>query len=253
MEEERLASGLANAIKAFFSAAGKKKAVLGLSGGIDSALVAALLAKGLGKENVCALYLPFSKSTPEENRGLALALVETLGIELIEQSVDGLVEAASGFPWEQGREAKANSIARARMLALYNYANSKGALVAGTGNRTELVLGYFTKFGDGACDVLPIGSLWKTQVRRLANALGLPQEIISKAPSAELWPGQTDEGELGMAYEEMDSMLGLLLDKGKSRDELVAAGYGQEKVEALLARISGNAHKLRMPAVLAPE
>ncbi len=238
-------------IRDYFRAAHKKQAVLGLSGGIDSAVVARLLVEALGKENVTALLLPAGTSDPRSLED-AQAYARTLGIQALVQPLKNFAAPFAQLPWKQSPLAEANAKPRLRAVLLYNYANSHDALVVGTGNRTELVLGYFTKHGDGAADLLPIGMLWKRQVRKLASELGIPKTIFEKAPSADLWPGQTDEGELGMTYEEADEILSQLLDQGKKPAEIVKSGQSTTIVEKVLARREANVHKNTLPKALNP-
>lgn len=243
--QEKLVTGLRD----YFTAGAKERAVLGLSGGIDSAVVAALLAKALGPENVTALLLP-TEHTAMRNMEDARQWAEQLGIQYLVQPINTFTTPFAKLSWKQSKVASNNLGPRLRAVILYNYANSHNALVVGTGNRTELLLGYFTKYGDGAVDLLPIGNLWKKQVRELAKELGVPPRIMDKAPTAELWPGQTDEGELGLSYEEADAILADLYDHGTPPDQLVARGHDKANVEKILRRVSGNAHKLRLPPAI---
>ncbi|MBI5393138.1 NAD+ synthase [Candidatus Woesearchaeota archaeon] len=184
------------------------KAVLGVSGGIDSALCAAIAVKALGPQNVTALLLPEKGVTKKQNVEDALQLCKQLKINYILQPINPILNTYlknSAFPLNN--LAKINLKARIRATILYSCANTNNAIVIGTGNKTELTLGYFTKYGDGAVDILPIGNLYKQQVKEIASFLKVPQQIIDKKPTAELYREQTDEQELGMSYEELDHRL----------------------------------------------
>ncbi|MCD4739941.1 NAD+ synthase [archaeon] len=193
---------LVQKIKTYFSSKGFEKAVIGLSGGLDSSVVCFLLVEALGKENVLAYSLPYYEEDSDVQ-----AVVSATGVTLetfsIKCHVDRLCDELSILD----KVDKGNIMARTRMTMLYYFARKHGALVVGTGNKTEWLLGYFTKHGDIACDVLPIGSLYKTQVKSLACELGVPEHVIEKSPTASFWVGQTDEQELGFSYTEIDARL----------------------------------------------
>lgn len=203
------ASVIQDFIKAKVKNAGAKGVVLGLSGGIDSAVTCALCATALGKENVYAAFMP-EGATPELDRTDVKEIAEILGVELhtfdISEQVVSLYELM-GYRKEPPKDVHMNLKARTRMVLLYGIANDKNYLVAGTSNKTELMVGYFTKYGDGASDLGPIGDLFKTQVKELARELDLGEEIVEKVPTAGLYPGQTDEEELGMKYSVLDQIL----------------------------------------------
>lgn len=217
------------------------KAVVGLSGGVDSALVVKLGVMAVGKENVTALILPNDGLTDPQNVKDAENWAKELGISYQTISINPFLGAYRELPWETSEIASLNVQARARATILYHFANTHNALVLGTGNKTEETLGYFTKYGDGAVDVLPIASLYKTEVWEAAKFLGLPKEIIEKTPSAELKAGQTDEGEIGLSYAEMDAIL-QKFEKGEKP---------KTKIEReLWGRVQANRHKSQMPPVL---
>lgn len=186
----------------YFKKKGFDKAVIGLSGGLDSSVVCFLLAKALGKENVFAFSIPYYDEDPDVQKVVDLTGVHFRRVP-IKEDVDRLCEKMG----VEDRVDKGNVMARMRMVVLYYFARKNNALVAGTGNKTEWLLGFFTKHGDIACDFLPIGALYKTQVRELARELGVPEEIIKKDPTPGFWPGHTDEEELGFSYDELDSRL----------------------------------------------
>ena len=220
--------------------AGCKGVVLGLSGGVDSAVVAALAKRRLGP-NVLGLLMP-CESMPEDledARAAAHALdVETRTV-VLDKPYRDLLQAAADKGNDLGR---ANLKARLRMVTLYFFANARQYLVAGTGNRTELALGYFTKYGDGGADLLPIGSLLKWQVRGLAAELGIPRRIIEKPPSAGLWPGQTDEGEIGICYDTLDAIVEAIEEGRKP----TAAPQEVARVESLMR---ASQHKKSLPPI----
>ena len=227
-------------LKAFFDEAGFKRAVVGLSGGVDSALTAKLAAMALGNGNVTALLMP-SEVSSHNSLSDAIALATELGIAHHVVPIKDWMEARQKLPWTENEAAHMNLQARIRMLILYDFANSHDTLVLGTGNKTEEKLGYFTKYGDGGVDVFPIGSLYKTDVWEMAKELDLPKAIIEKAPSAELRPGHTDEAEIGMTYAEMDKILKKFEDGGMPESD-------NEK--KLMKRIEANRHKSVMPPVI---
>ncbi len=220
-------------------ASGRKGVVLGLSGGVDSALVAALCARALGPRRVLGLALPEGKGGADLEDARAYA--KDLGISFRAFDIAPLVDAfeASLKPRKADRVARGNLRARTRMVVCYYVANTEGRLVMGTGNKSEVLTGYFTRWGDGGVDFLPIGDLYKTQVWAMARHLGVPEKIVAKTPTAGLWPGQTDEGELGMPYADLDRVLlgielqmepetiaektGVRLDEVRRIEDLVAA------------------------------
>ena len=234
-------------IKDEFKRAGKKKAIIGVSGGVDSATTLALTAKALGPENVHAMILP-SKATPNEDIEDAKQLLELLDIRSWELIViDPIVEQYERMLGPLSKIAKGNTMARIRMTMLYARAYSNG-LVVGTGDKSELLLGYFTKYGDGGVDLLPIGDLYKTWVRELARHLELPSKIVKKPSSPRLWPGHLAESELGISYERADSILYALVDEGMKPDEIIEKGIGsEEEVNRVLRLFKNNLHKLVPP------
>ncbi|MBM4424342.1 MAG: NAD+ synthase [Chloroflexi bacterium] len=229
--------------------AGLSRAVIGLSGGIDSALSCALAVEALGAQNVLAVRMPYKTSSPQSMADAQLVIekfnVPNLVVE-ITPMVDPLFDH---FPDADGKR-RGNAMARARMIVLYDQSSAFNGLVIGTGNKTEILLGYSTIFGDAASALNPLGDLYKTQVRQLAAAVGVPQSIIDKPPTADLWAGQTDEGELGFTYERVDQLLYLIVDQRYSRDEAVAAGFEPSFVDRVLAAVRRNQFK-RMPPIVA--
>jgi NAD+ synthase len=238
--------------------AGFERAVLGLSGGIDSALVAYLVAEAIGAERLLCVMMPYRTSSPA-SRGDAEEVIRRLGCasELVEISamVDGYF-GADGVPGAAGAAAleaaplrRGNFMARARMMVLYDHSVTFGGLVVGTGNKTESLIGYTTLFGDSACAFNPIGDLYKSQVRQLSAAMGVPEAIIRKAPSADLWPGQTDETEAGFTYHELDRLLYWMIDKRRNDEELVAMGFEAATVARVGRMVAGAEFKRQVPPI----
>ena len=231
---------------------GAKGVVIGLSGGVDSSVTAFLCAKALGKKNVIGITMPETGVTDLHEVYDAKDVASQLGIEFkvvdITPMLSGMEKNLADYR-ASAPIANANIRARVRMVILYYYANLLNRLVIGCGNRSELRAGYFTKYGDGGVDLMPVGSLYKTQVRQLAAHLGVPKHIIEKVPTAGLWPGQTDEGELGITYEKLD-MIYAGLDLGlKLEDIAKSVGVEIEKVKHFIEREQKAAHKLRVPEV----
>jgi NAD+ synthase len=238
--------------------AGFERAVLGLSGGIDSGLVAYLVAEAIGAERLLCVLMPYRTSSPA-SRSDAEEVVRRLGCasELVDISpmVDGYF-GADGEPGAAGPDGlvaaplrRGNLMARMRMSVLYDRSVTWGGLVVGTGNKTESLIGYTTLFGDSACAFNPIGDLYKSQVRQLAAAMGVPETIIRKAPSADLWPGQTDEAEAGFSYPELDRLLFWRIDKRRSVDEVVALGFDRVLVERVDRMVAGSEFKRQVPPI----
>ena len=249
---------IAEFIRGQLRQAGFDRAVLGLSGGIDSALVAFLVSDAIGAERLLCVLMPYRTSSPA-SREDAEAVVAALGCasELVEISamVDGYF-GTDGRPGAGGPDAaeasplrRGNFMARMRMATLYDRSVSWGGLVVGTGNKSESLIGYTTLFGDSACAFNPIGDLYKSQVRQLSAAIGVPEAIIRKAPSADLWPGQTDEAEAGFSYPELDRLLFWLVDRRRSPDELVAMGFEPATVERVGRLVAGAEFKRQVPPI----
>lgn len=224
-------------------------AVIGLSGGIDSTLTAYLAAEALGSENVLGLLLPEKGITSQQDIADALEVVKILGIGHKVIEISPVLRSFSKIIPDFDKTAlaeKGNLKARTRMCILYYHANLMHRMVIGTGNKTELLLGYFTKYGDGGVDIEPIGSLYKTQVRGLARYMGIPAGIIDKTPTAGLWKGQTDEGELGVTYEMADKILLMLVDE-KQDVSSVKKLYPPGQVDRLVSLMQANEHKTMPP------
>lgn len=230
-----------------FKKRGFRRAVLGISGGIDSAVVATLASEALGAKNVLGLFMPYSYSKKDLKD--AEALVGKLGIRFKIVDIAPMVDSYfDRFP-EADKIRRGNMMARERMAVLYDHSKQFNALVLGCGNKTEVLVGYFTLHGDSACAVNPVGSLYKTQVRQLAKALGIPASIIGKSPSASLWPGQTDERELGIAYDELDKILYYLVDKKSKASKLIKLGFSGRSVDRVSAYLKKSRFKRLPPAI----
>ena len=249
---------IAEFIRGQLRQAGFERAVLGLSGGIDSALVAYLVAEAIGPERLRCVLMPYSSSSPA-SRADAETVVADLGCasELIAISpmVDGFFGTAglAGAAGPEGLAAsplrRGNFAARMRMAVLYDRSVTWGGLVVGTGNKTESLIGYTTLFGDSACAFNPIGDLYKSQVRQVAAAIGVPEQVIRKAPSADLWPGQTDEAEAGFSYPELDRLLFWRIDKRRSVEEVVALGFDAALVERVDRMVATSEFKRQVPPI----
>ncbi|MGD8455917.1 MAG: NAD+ synthase [Anaerolineales bacterium] len=228
--------------------AGFSKAVLGVSGGIDSSLSCTLAAKALGPENVLALRMPYESSSPDSLEHAQL-LIEQLGVQSTTIPITPMVKPYLEMIPEKESVRRGNVMARQRMIVVYDQSMAFKGLVVGTGNKTEILLGYTTLFGDSACAINPIGDLYKTQVRQLAREIGVPDVIIDKPPSADLWVGQTDEGELGFTYEDVDKLLYELIDQQKSPEECAAGGFDEGFVREVMERVRRNHYKRVMPPI----
>ena len=231
-----------------FKKAGFSKAVLGLSGGIDSALVAYLLRDALGKENVLAIMMPYKSSNPDSLNHAKL-VVEDLKINAKSIEITDMIDAYFKNEKEASSLRMGNKMARERMSILFDYSSKENALVVGTSNKTEIYLGYSTQFGDSACALNPIGDLYKTNIWDLSRYLKIPNELIEKKPSADLWEGQTDEQEMGLTYKETDQVLYRMLEENKTVKEILAEGFSKDLVDNILKRMNRSEYKRRMPLI----
>lgn len=239
---------LVNFIREEVTKAGFSRGVVGLSGGVDSSLVAFLAAEALGPTNILGLILPYRTSNPQSEAD-ALQVISLLGIPSRRIDITPMVEPYFALYPDMGERRRGNIMARARMVILYDQAAAFNALVIGTSNRTETLLGYTTHFGDNAAAIHPIGDLFKAQVRQLALAVGVPEHIVRKAPSADLWAGQTDEGELGFTYDEADQILYLLYDQRYKPEEVIAMGFKEPLVRHIVRLVRQNQFKRQPPLI----
>jgi NAD+ synthase len=227
---------------------GFTRVVLGLSGGVDSSLCALLAARGLGPKNVTALIMPYKASAPDSVEH-AQQVVDLSGIDSMVIDITPMIDAYFETHPDADHNRRGNKMARERMTILYDHSARLEALVLGTSNKSELLLGYGTLYGDMASALNPIGDLYKTQVWQLAEWMGVPEEVIGKAPSADLWVGQTDEGELGFGYRDVDQLLYYLVDKRHSPEECVGAGFPEPFVRRVVGMVQGSQFKRRPPVI----
>ncbi len=228
--------------------AGFERAVVGVSGGVDSAVAVTLAAEALGKENVLGVMLPYSSSSPASAAD-ATGLLAQLGVRSETVDISPMVDAFIARDPGMDRLRKGNLMARARMIVLYDYSARDRAIVVGTSNKTEILLGYGTLFGDTACGINPIGDLYKTQVWELAAALGVPGAIVEKKPTADLWAGQTDEEELGFSYKLVDRLLFRMIDEQRNEEDLIALEFDKHFITKVRERIRVNQFKRRPPLI----
>jgi len=235
-------------IRSEITRVGYSRAVINLSGGIDSAVSFVLSVEALEPQNVLAIRLPY-KTSSADSLEHAQMLIDQFGCPSvtipITEMADPLISREPGM----SEIRKGNIMARARMIVAYDQSEAFKGLVVGTGNKTEILLGYTTLYGDSACAFNPIGDLYKTQVRQLAQALGIPEQIVAKPPSADLWTGQTDEGELGFTYAEVDKLLYLLVDQRYRPEECVEAGFDEKFVHQVFERVRRSQFKRVLPPI----
>ena len=240
MDWEKVADEICKFIKEYVNKSNANGVVLGLSGGVDSSTVAFLCVRALGKDRVFGLIMPEVGVTREEDVEDALDVAKMLNIEFKIVEINEILDALKRKLGKGNKIAEANLKPRVRMIVNYFHANNMNRLVAGTGNKSELMIGYFTKYGDGGVDFLPIGDLYKTEVFELAKYLGVPDKIINKKPTAGLWIGQTDEEEIGMSYAELDEIL-KAIERGEKRDD--------EKFKRVEELIRLSEHKREVPPI----
>lgn len=227
---------------------GVNKVVLGLSGGIDSALVAFIAAEALGPDNVHAICMPYKTSNPESESHARL-VAQACSVSFSVLPITPMIDAYFDIVIDADNMRRGNKMARERMTILFDHSALLSALVLGTSNKTELLLGYGTLYGDMASALNPIGDLYKSQVWQLSETLGVPQEVVTKKPSADLWAGQTDEEELGFSYRQVDELLYRMIDLRMTRDELIAAGFEISFVDDIYKKVQNSHFKRRLPLI----
>jgi NAD+ synthase len=239
---------LTNFIRSEITRTGLSRAIVGLSGGVDSALSCFLAAEALGAQNVLAVRMPY-KTSSQESLDHAQMVIDATGVQSLTVPISEMVDPLFGRFADISQLRRGNAMARARMIVLYDQSAAFQGLVVGTGNKTEILLGYTTLFGDSACALNPLGDLYKTQVRQLSKEIGVPKVIIDKAPTADLWAGQTDEGELGFTYAEVDQLLYLLVDQRYSPSDCIEAGFAEKFVSRVVELIRRNQFKRILPPI----
>ena len=249
LNESLVTTILTSALRAEVEKAGFDRVILGLSGGLDSALSLYLAVNALGREKVIAVRMPYRTSS-SDSLADAQAAIEATGVESVTIDISPQIDAYFQMMPDASRLRRGNKMARERMSVLYDLSAYYRALVIGTSNRTELLLGYGTQYGDTASAVNPLGDLWKTQVRQLAVYLGVPEQIITKPPSADLWQDQTDEKELGFRYFDVDRLLHFWIDRQYSKEQLKSLSFDDELIDQVTERVIRNQFKRTMPIIL---
>lgn len=236
-----------NFIKDQMSKAGFSKLIVGLSGGIDSAVTAALSVKAAGVENVIGVMMPY-KSSRDDSLDHAKMVADSLKIQYKIIEITPMVDSYfDNYEPDADILRRGNRMARERMCILYDLSAKFKALVAGTGNRSELLIGYCTQYGDSACAFEPLGNLYKTQIKAIAKHLGIPEVIINKNPTADLWEGQTDEAEMGISYKKLDVILSLIMDEKLSDSDILDKGFDQKELSKVKTMIKVSEFKRNMP------
>ena len=235
-------------IRSEITRAGFSRAMIGLSGGLDSVLACTLATEALGAENVLAVRMPYKTSNPD-SLSHAQMIIDKLGIRSLTIPITEIVQPLMDRYPAASQIRQGNMMARARMIVLYDQSEEFHGLVVGTSNKTEILLGYSTQYGDSACALNPLGDLYKTQIRQLASAMDVPSEIIQKPPSADLWVGQTDEDELGFSYHDVDQLLYLMVDQRYSPQDCIEAGFSKDFVDNVVRRIQRSHYKRVMPPI----
>lgn len=246
---QQTSDALIKFLQTSFQNAGFSRAVIAMSGGVDSSASAALAVRALGENHVYPLLLPYGNLNPQAVADARL-VITTLGIpegNVSLMNIQSLVDPIITLDPAMDRVRRGNVMARVRMILLYDHAKKRNALVVGTENKTEYLLGYFTRFGDEASDIEPLRNLYKTEVYALARHLNFLEKILTRAPTAGLWEGQTDEGEFGFSYTQADAILRMVVDEKKSVEDVVASGIGRSVVEKVIKRMNDNKFKHHLP------
>jgi len=249
IDPEKISNELIAFLKNSLLKASFNNAVIALSGGLDSATSIVLAIRALGADHVYPLLLPYGSLSTQATLD-AMSVIELLKISpthVTRVDIKPILDPITAKEFGMDNIRKGNLMARARMMILYDHAKKRNALVVGTENKSEYLLGYFTRFGDEASDIEPLRNLYKTQIYDLAKYLGVPEAILTKKPTAGLWEGQTDEGEFGFTYKDADEILFLSFDEKKSADEIISAGFSKEIVDKVLAHVRANDFKHRLP------
>lgn len=246
---EKVLRVLEDSIRRKAKEAGVERAILGLSGGIDSSTTAFLAQRALGAENVWGINMPYRTSSPDSANDARL-VADMLDINFMTIEITDMIDAYFGrYQPDANKLRRGNKMSRERMAILYDQSADLSAIVLGSGNKTELLLGYCTIYGDTACALATLGDLYKTQVRALARYLGVPERIIKKTPTADLWPGQSDEDELGFTYDKADKLLYLMVEKRFTFDELKAQGFTGDFIKKIADKIENNRYKRDLPPI----
>ncbi len=248
IDPEKTTQIIENFIKQKFSEAGFNRAIIGLSGGIDSSTVAYIAKRALGAENVFGINMPYRTSNPQSAID-AKTVADNLGINFMTIEITDMVDAYFKMFPSADQLRRGNMMSRQRMTVLYDQSSLLQGLVLGCGNKTEILLGYCTLYGDTACAMIPLGDLYKTQVRILAKFLGVPETIIQKTPTADLWPGQSDESELGFTYAEVDKLLFLMIEKKYDYEELKKQGFEESFIYNVSDKIKKAQYKRCLPPI----
>lgn len=239
---------LLNFIKTELNNSGREKAIIGLSGGLDSTLSTYIAVKALGSENVIAAIMPYGKL---HNKSVedAHEITQNLNIQSIAIDIKPMIDTYFSLDKDADNIRRGNKMARERMAILYDLSQKFYALVQGTSNKSELLLGYGTVYGDTACAYNPLGDLYKIQVKQFARYMSIEEKIINKVPTAGLWEDQTDESELGYPYEEIDRLLYYMIDKRSTRQQLLALGFKEDFVNNIVKRVRQSEFKRQMPRI----
>ncbi len=247
MDFLKIKKNIIDSIRKFVLDTNFSKIIIGLSGGLDSSVVTYLCSEAVGSDKICGLYLPYGENVGESNN--VKLVTDRLNLEYKKYSIKPLVDLYFKDFSDVSKIRKGNMTARQRMAILFDYSKLFNGLVVGTSNKSEILLGYFTIFGDSASSFAPIGDLYKTEVKELARMLNIPNEIIQQKPSAGLWERQTDEDELGFTYEDADKVLYLMHEEKYNAKQIIEKGFNKNLVEKIQHRVTSNAFKHNLPVI----